>query len=339
MGKQYSRRKSTIAVAVIGGVLVLITILIRKGVPTYIRLRYFNRVKPEVTIEAGSQLDPSMFMKDGYQGFVSDEGDEYNTKTPGTYHVKIESGNYLYPTVLKITDTTPPVITGNNFECTAGDTISYKKQVTVTDNSGDDVDIQVDSSAVDIDTPGTYPIIYTAADSSGNTSSITLQLTVDKKIPTTPQEINDAMADDILTELDISSMSDREKITAIGNWVYYNIRYAEKHVETNPPVSEVYLGLYYRVGDCYVACYTAQELLNRAGIENMVVHRLDTYGLGPHLWLIVNIGDGWYHLDCMRGRPDGTIFIYVPTSTLAVYDQTHPGYYQFDPSLYPDITD
>ena len=39
-----------------------------------------------------------------------------------------------------------------------GDAIAYKKGITVTDNSGAEIPLQIDSSAVRADTPGEYPV-------------------------------------------------------------------------------------------------------------------------------------------------------------------------------------
>ena len=59
-----------------------------------------------------------------------------------------------------IADTTPPVITGVQDQTVyVGDTISYKHGVTVTDDKDTDVELVVDNSGVDLETPGTYTVV------------------------------------------------------------------------------------------------------------------------------------------------------------------------------------
>jgi hypothetical protein len=50
----------------------------------------------------------------------------------------------------------------------------------------------------------------------------------------------------------------------------------------------------------------------------------------------VNIGEGWYHLDCTP-RKDGSTFFYLTDAELAAYSDSHNGTHNFDHSLYPDI--
>lgn len=64
-------------------------------------------------------------------------------------------------TILK--DETPPTITGvKDLKVYVGDSISYKKNVTVTDNVDEDVKLKVDTSQVNIKKAGTYKVTYSS---------------------------------------------------------------------------------------------------------------------------------------------------------------------------------
>ena len=78
-------------------------------------------------------------------------------------------------------DQEPPVILGaRDLEVEAGGTISYRRGVTVTDNSGVPPELTIDSSRVNLAVPGVYPVTYTARDGSGNESSVTITVTVEE---------------------------------------------------------------------------------------------------------------------------------------------------------------
>lgn len=66
---------------------------------------------------------------------------------------------------------------------TVGDTIDYLSGVTATDGKGTDItgSIEVDSSKVDINTPGTYQITYKVTDSYGFSTGANCNITVNEK--------------------------------------------------------------------------------------------------------------------------------------------------------------
>ncbi|HCM13019.1 MAG TPA: polysaccharide deacetylase, partial [Lachnospiraceae bacterium] len=66
-------------------------------------------------------------------------------------------------------DTEAPKILGvRDKTAYIGDSLSYRKGITVTDNKDKKVELQIDSSNVNLKKEGTYSVIYTAVDSSGN---------------------------------------------------------------------------------------------------------------------------------------------------------------------------
>ena len=66
-------------------------------------------------------------------------------------------------------DTLPPQIMGvNHLAVFVGSTVSYRSGILVTDDTDPVPALSVDSSRVDLTTPGTYPVTYTATDRAGN---------------------------------------------------------------------------------------------------------------------------------------------------------------------------
>ena len=49
-----------------------------------------------------------------------------------------------------------------------GEPVSFRKYVTVTDNVDKDVELEVDSSSVNLTKAGSYTVVYRVVDSSGN---------------------------------------------------------------------------------------------------------------------------------------------------------------------------
>lgn len=141
----------------------------------------------EKTYLVGSTLSPSDFVLS-----CSDATDvTYSFKTvpdttkEGTYEITIvaidTSGNTSEETT-KVTffyDTTPPTISGHkNITLKVGQPCNYVYGVTAWDSVWGTVKVNVNSSAVDINTPGTYSLVYTATDGSGNTAKETVTVTV-----------------------------------------------------------------------------------------------------------------------------------------------------------------
>lgn len=85
---------------------------------------------------------------------------------------------------IKISVIDAPSINGiSDKTVTVGDTIDYLSGVTATDGKGTDItgNIEVDSSKVDINTPGTYQIAYKVTDSYGFSTGANCNITVNEK--------------------------------------------------------------------------------------------------------------------------------------------------------------
>lgn len=85
---------------------------------------------------------------------------------------------------IKISVIDAPSINGiSDKTVTVGDTIDYLSGVTATDGKGTDItgSIEVDSSKVDVNTPGTYQITYKITDSYGFSTGANCNITVNEK--------------------------------------------------------------------------------------------------------------------------------------------------------------
>ncbi len=234
-----------------------------------------------------------------------------------------------------IEDREPPVIHGvGELTMTAGGSVSYKKGVTVTDNYDRDVKLNVDSSAVDVDKPGDYRVIYTAVDSAGNRTSVSTVLHVQPvTVDTVTEEVINREADKLLARILADSMSQYDQAKAIYDWCHSNIAYSDGTPKTDW-VQGAYRGLVDRKGDCYVYAATAKCLLTRAGITNMDIEKIPAKSM--HYWNLIDIGEGWHHFDACR-RKDGSTFFYKTDAELMEYSDAHNKTHNYNRDLYPEI--
>lgn len=85
---------------------------------------------------------------------------------------------------IKISVIDAPSINGiSDKTVTVGDTVDYLSGITATDGKGTDItgNIEVDSSKVDVNTPGTYQITYKVTDSYGFSTGANCNITVNEK--------------------------------------------------------------------------------------------------------------------------------------------------------------
>ncbi len=225
-------------------------------------------------------------------------------------------------------DTTPPAISGTNFEITQGESVSYRKQVTVTDDTDANPTLEIDNSAVDLDTPGAYPVVYTATDSSGNKSTLTLMLTVKKREYTGVKDANEEyvlyLANEILDEITDDSMSKLQVAYTIWRWTRSHIAYVDTSDKTSWIVG-AYDGFKARKGDCFTYFSVSKALLTAAGIDHVDVERdRPSEKSARHYWLLVNVGDGWYHFDSTVYYAKAKPYLFMLTDAeLKAWDQKY----------------
>lgn len=230
-------------------------------------------------------------------------------------------------------DTEAPVISGAaDINIYLGDSVSYRKNITVTDNSQVEPELTVDTSGVNLDEAGVYPVIYIARDNVGNTASVTVNLTVTARMYS--QEEVDAMADEVLAKIITDGMTQREKAEAIYTWITTHVSYIS-HSEGDDWVRSAYEGLKQRQGDCRVYAATSKELLTRAGITNMDIAKIPAKS--NHYWNLVDVGEGWLHFDTTprKGGPRG--FFLWTDSELMEYSKSHSNSHNYDHDAYPQV--
>ncbi len=238
------------------------------------------------------------------------------------------------------TDVTAPVLGGvQNQTVEVGSNISYKRNVTYIDDSGE-CDLIIDTSGVDLNTVGTYEVVYTAVDGAGNSTSQTIVVTVINPTEVTEEEIY-KMADEVIASCITEDMTLYEKAEALWNWCHYQIKYSYSSGDRGL-LAGAYEGLHDRRGDCYAYYATYEVLLTRVGIENMCVTRIG--GNSNHWWNLVNLGDGWYHCDASPRKIGHKYKCFMQTDAqIAAYSDAyvalypdHPNYFVFESDLYPE---
>lgn len=233
--------------------------------------------------------------------------------------------------LVKEYDITPPVIEGQLDKIVyAGKTASFKAGIVVTDNVDTDIEVQVDSSHVDLDTPGEYPIIYTAADSMGNLDLAEGTITVIEQLYSEDEVY--ALADEVLASIIKPDMSDYDKAHAIYVWIQGNIGYSES-TDRDDWLRGAYDGLTKRHGDCYNYFAVGKALLTRAGIKNEDIEIIPT-ATRHHFWSVIDCGEGWRHFDCTP-RTDKTFKgFYVTDEDLMAYSSQHYRSHNYDREKY-----
>lgn len=119
---------------------------------------------------------------------------------------------------IKISVIDAPSINGiSDKTVTVGDTVDYLSGVTATDGKGTDItgNIEVDSSKVDVNTPGTYQITYKVTDSYGFSTGANCNITVNEK----KEEVADNTSDgnDNTTTSDKGNKKSSKKNKASSN--------------------------------------------------------------------------------------------------------------------------
>lgn len=220
-----------------------------------------------------------------------------DTRTEATLQVIIEAqdsyGNITTAeTVLRVTkDTDGPKI---NFEhdyvqayC-GGEAPNYMEGVTAIDEVDGECLVIYDDSNVNLDKIGTYEVVYTATDKSGNTT------TKKRDVAVTFDYFNDtitAEAQALLDEHAAKLSSDPEEIR---DYVRDNIKYNSNWGGSDP----ISYGFNNRKGNCYVHALILKALLDAKGYETQLIW-VENH---THYWVVIKLGDVWRHIDATPSR-------------------------------------
>lgn len=248
------------------------------------------------------------------------------------------AGNAAQIPVSFTLDAQGPVISGvYDRKIFLGDAISYRAGVTVTDDTDPKPKLTIDNTQVDTTQPGVYPVTYTATDNLGNQTVVIMKLTIEAK----PQnhvdtEVVYGMAQKILNQITTEDMTDMQVAFAIYDWVKSNIGYSG-HSDKSSWTLGAYEAFTNYAGDCFTYYAAAKALYDVAGIPNIDVVKVVTpqTSQSSHYWSLINLGDGWYHVDCTPRNTPGFFFMNTDEELLA-YSQKHKNCHNFDPTAYPD---
>ena len=231
-----------------------------------------------------------------------------------------------------IPDTEPPQIEGSLDKTVfVGDTIAYRAGITVSDNRDPEVALIIDSSAVDAKTAGKYPVNYSATDQAGNTATATGTVTV---LSVSREQVYE-MADNVLAKILNEDMNPYDKTRAIYDWTKKNVIFISSSPKDDP-VLACYRGFRDHAGDCFVIACVVQLLLDQIGIENTMIQRIESARTSStHYWTMVNVGEGWYHLDASPNIHGGSCFMLTDTELTKLSKRRGIDYYIYDTSLYP----
>jgi len=242
-------------------------------------------------------------------------------------------------TETKSEDDQAPKIEGiHDFEIYQGDTISYLKDLTVTDNVDPEAVITVDSSRVDLSRPGCYDVIYTVTDKAGNKNLYAARVTVlERKPEYVNLDIIYETADELLKEIIRENATDKQQIHDVYAWARLNLTFSG-HSDRTDWRQTAYTMMTDGRGDCYGFFAVTKLLFERLGIPNIDVQKVrnnpnDT----DHFWSLVSYDneETWYHFDATPRHGDGDDFCLVTDAFLDAYSDSHDGCHNRDKSLYP----
>lgn len=260
---------------------------------------------------------------------------------PGEQTVKImltdegKNETIIEAVLTVIEDKEPPAIYGVKDNTIYLNTpVSFKRDVYVYDNRDGEISVTVDSSQVNQKEVGAYKVIYTATDSSGNTSAKEATYTV--KELTVTRETLEQLADEVLARITTPDMTLREKAWEIYEYVNKHLTYTGFSDKTDW-MKEAYNGITNAVGDCFTYFAMSEILLDRIGMQTMRVERMTKPGENKHYWHLVNYGEGWYHFDACIHIPKLVSFMLTDAEMDAFSARVGKDnyYYRFDKSNYP----
>ena len=254
----------------------------------------------------------------------------------------VETEQTAFPSETECSEETLPVIDdhlapliygAHDIEAFIGDSIIYLDGITITDDHDPDPVLAVDNSQVDVSTEGVYPVTYYASDETGNTTSVTVELTMRIKPDRyyEPEELYE-----LCTQLNeqygiyTQDMTDIEKAFRIFAWSSEHVYYAGTSDRTDWTCA-AYDGLTTLRGDCYTYYAVNRAFLDMEEIPNLLVERYPVTW-SPHYWNLVYLDGAWYHCDSLAfSSPHGYYFM------CAVQD-LNPYDHLYNESLYgPEI--
>lgn len=294
----------------------------------------------------GVEVTPAEFVNniDNVSGISCEFNGTVDTSKEGISDVELlvkseDGSSKTFTAKLEIySDTVAPVLTGvidRHFN--VGDSITYLKGISATDEMEGEVEVKVDNSAIKFDDQGNaiegnYQVTYTATDRSGNTT--TQAATFYFEVNGVSDEMIDEAVAKTLSQIIKEDMTLAQKAFAIYNFTYDNIAYTGDS-EKGDYRLEGYRGLTNFSGDCYTYFSAAKLLLEAINVPTIDVTRTEGSSLGHHYWLLVDLGTGYYHFDSTRRSHYFNGFMATDAQIAEYSTNVVYGFYTIDNSLYP----
>lgn len=236
-------------------------------------------------------------------------------------------------------DDQPPSLWGvRERQVYVGDTISYREGISVLDAIDPEPSLSIDSSQVDLTTPGVYPVTYTAQDARGNKTSVESTVTV-LELPegwATAEEIDDAV-EALIDEMGIKALSEKEQVYAIYDWAHANLKYGG-HTDRANVRQAAYDMLTERQGDCYGYFALTKVLFDALEIPNLDVQKVKNYAEdSDHFWSLVSVdgGENYYHFDATPRVGQTESFCLITDEALDAYSAANKNSHNRNTDLYP----
>ena len=259
-----------------------------------------------------------------------------------TFRVKDASGNVsneCRSILTVIEDRQAPVFSYvPELSAYVGEAIAYRKGLVVTDNCSGQMTVEVDSSLVNPNVPGDYPVKFKAVDACGNLSMAETVIHIYDNMITEEQLMQQIalLADRITTP----NMTMVEKLRAAHAYIQEHISYTSDS-DKSDWVRAAYESLFMTgTGDCFNYFAAAKAFLIYFGLDYREIERTPGVAEGTHFWLMVNIGTAqkpsWYHYDATRLRNtyenSGCL---ITEKQLRAYNNLSKNFYIYDTSRYP----
>lgn len=259
----------------------------------------------------------------------------------------------VYSTYFEVmSDTKAPEIlkAPDSLEVDTGATIIWRASVEATDDSGK-VELDLDTTGADLDTPGVYTVEIVARDDAGNETRRKVKLTVHDG------SITESMLFDVIKKIEkdlliTSKMNAEEKVYSVFRYVYDNMKYSNTsaHIDWKQEAYVTLNGGF--TGDCFTYCATSYAILKYLGFDVHIVERAESAkieGTGTHFWVLVNIGSEaepkWYHFDATPQRSPYNLATYLMTDAqLEAYTKWRndtyklENYYTYDVEKFPEVS-
>ena len=234
-------------------------------------------------------------------------------------------------------DSQAPVILGaGDLTVHVGETAAYFRGVTVQDDRDASPTLEVDSTRVNLSTPGVYPLYYTARNASGKETLLEVSVTV---LPRETEEDGtiDLAVEEILTGILPPDMTRRQQVEAIYTWTKEHIRYAG-HTSRVDYRQAGYEAITSGEGDCYGYFAATKLMLEALDIPNVdVCKEKRSDDDSEHFWSLVSVdgGETYYHFDATPRVGQTEELCLVTDLFLDSFDTFHDGCHNRDKSLYP----